>query len=383
MKKERVRNIKILCLLGILSAYVIIYYTLIINNFLAYSEAITSSLFLLITFIAYELFGFQKDKVNKLKQSVTGVIVIQVVIYFLLIYFLGFFTGFLRNSYSLKFSSILSNIISPIVLIISQEIFRYIVIKNTNNKIIHFLATLVLIVTESMLKVKISLLLHSATAFKLITSIILPSCFKQFTITYLTTKVGYKPGLIYRLVLDLYCYLLPIFPDFSAYINTMIGICLPFLAYISSSRLIEDYEEGKEHVFKKDAFDWSDIPFMTCIVILAALISGYFPLYLLGVSTGSMEPTIDIGDAVLAKKVNSINSIKEGDVIVYKDDEQLIVHRINRIVKEDGVVTIKTKGDANNIEDEIDLSIEDIHGKVLLTIPYIAIPSIYFNSIIN
>ena len=383
MKKAKERNIKIGCLLSILAAYVVIYYTLILRHFLAYSEAINASVLLLIAFISYQFFGFQKDKTNELKKNVLIIIVVQVVIYFLFIYLLGLFTGFLKNSYSLSLQGILSNTVAPIVLIIAGELFRYIVVTNTKSKILKVLMTIILTITDCMIRIRLSLLIHAATGFKIATSVIMPAIFKHFTMTYLTEKVGYKPGLVYRLVLDLYFYLLPIFPDFSDYINAMLGICLPFLVYISSSRLIEEYENGVEHIFKKDALEWQDAPLITVVLILAALISGYFPLYLLGVSTGSMEPTIDIGDAVLSKKVHSIDEIKEGDVIVYKDDGLLIVHRINRIVEEDGETVIKTKGDANNVEDEIDLSIEDIHGKVLLTIPYIAIPSIYIHNLIN
>ena len=383
MKKAKERNIKISCLLSILAAYIVIYYTLIMRYLLAYSEAISASVLLLIAFVSYQFFGFQKDKPNELKKNVLTIIIVQVVIYFLFIYGLGLFTGFLKNSYSLKLQGILSNTVAPIVLIIAGEVFRYIVVNNTKSKALHFIMTLLLTITDCMIKIRLSLLIHPATGFKIVTSIIMPALFKHFTITYLVKKVGYKPGLIYRLVLDLYCYLLPIFPDFSDYINAMIGICLPFMVYISSSRLIDEYENGVEHIFKKDALEWQDAPLITVVLILAALISGYFPLYLLGVSTGSMEPTIDIGDAVLSKKVHSIDAIKEGDVIVYEDDGLLIVHRINRIVEENGETIIKTKGDANNVEDEIDLKIDDIHGKVLLTIPYVAIPSIYIHNLIN
>ena len=83
------------------------------------------------------------------------------------------------------------------------------------------------------------------------------------------------------------------------------------------------------------------------------------------VATGSMADTINIGDVVVVK-VN--DEVKENDIIVYKEENSFITHRI---IKIDGQNLI-TRGDANNSEDK-PIKSSQILGKVIYTIPKIGI----------
>ena len=83
------------------------------------------------------------------------------------------------------------------------------------------------------------------------------------------------------------------------------------------------------------------------------------------VATGSMYPTIEVGDIVI---VNITKDIKENDIIVYKDEENFITHRIVKKTSEE----IITKGDANNTED-LPIRENVILGKVVNKISHIGI----------
>ncbi len=75
------------------------------------------------------------------------------------------------------------------------------------------------------------------------------------------------------------------------------------------------------------------------------------------VLSGSMEPEFSKGDLIIVAEADSYS---KGDVVVFYDGTDLVVHRI--IDESDDTVT--TKGDANNVEDApIDRSA--IKGKVL------------------
>lgn len=74
------------------------------------------------------------------------------------------------------------------------------------------------------------------------------------------------------------------------------------------------------------------------------------------IETGSMENTINVGDAVIVKLTNNVNV---EDIIVYKKDNNYITHRIIEINDE----KIITKGDANNSQDE-EIENNQICGKV-------------------
>lgn len=83
------------------------------------------------------------------------------------------------------------------------------------------------------------------------------------------------------------------------------------------------------------------------------------------VATGSMSSTIEIGDVVIVKITNQVN---ENDIIVYKDDENFITHRL---IKKEGEHLI-AKGDANNSEDKPIIE-NQILGQVICIIPKLGI----------
>lgn len=79
------------------------------------------------------------------------------------------------------------------------------------------------------------------------------------------------------------------------------------------------------------------------------------------VGTGSMSPTIEIGDVVITKITKDV---EENDIIVYIEDDDIITHRLIEKNEE----RLITRGDANNSEDK---PIEEnmIIGKVVKIIP--------------
>ena len=78
------------------------------------------------------------------------------------------------------------------------------------------------------------------------------------------------------------------------------------------------------------------------------------------VATGSMSPTLSIGDVII---VEITKNIEENDIIVYKDGESIITHRLIK-KNEDNLIA---KGDANNSEDK-PIQEEMILGKVIKNI---------------
>ena len=83
------------------------------------------------------------------------------------------------------------------------------------------------------------------------------------------------------------------------------------------------------------------------------------------VATGSMENTISIGDVVIVKLTKDVN---ENDIIVYKDDNNFITHRL---IKKQNDKLI-TRGDANNSDDK-PIDKDQILGKVIYIVPKMGI----------
>lgn len=93
------------------------------------------------------------------------------------------------------------------------------------------------------------------------------------------------------------------------------------------------------------------------------------------VVSGSMYDTIDIGDIVIVKIKKDKDVFSEDNIIVFKEENSIITHRIIEI---DGEKII-TKGDANNTEDE-PITREKIIGKVTKIIPNVEIWKKVFTS---
>ena len=93
------------------------------------------------------------------------------------------------------------------------------------------------------------------------------------------------------------------------------------------------------------------------------------------VVSGSMADTINIGDIVIVKIENDKNNININDIIVFKQDEYVITHRVINI---DGD-KILTKGDANNTEDKT-IERNQIIGKVTKVVTNINIWKKVFTS---
>ena len=93
---------------------------------------------------------------------------------------------------------------------------------------------------------------------------------------------------------------------------------------------------------------------------------GYKPVI---VTTGSMVPAIQINSLLLVKGCD-IHDIEIGDIIMYKspDIDARIVHRVVEINEDlDGTRWVGTKGDANEVSDNIKIYDYMIAGKVVKT----------------
>ena len=84
------------------------------------------------------------------------------------------------------------------------------------------------------------------------------------------------------------------------------------------------------------------------------------------VATGSMANTIEIGDVVI---VELTKDVRKNDIIVYKEEENFITHRLIEIDENGEFIT---KGDANNTEDK-PISESQVLGKVIYIIPKLGI----------
>lgn len=99
-----------------------------------------------------------------------------------------------------------------------------------------------------------------------------------------------------------------------------------------------------------------------------AFFFGMLPAFPLAVATGSMEPAIEIGDAVVVGRTDA-EALQEGQVIAYRLDGQIVVHRITERTETALGPVFRTKGDHNNAPDLQEVTADQICGRVLLVVP--------------
>lgn len=376
MKKRDIKNIFILLCMFI---YIIVYNKIIITKYLEY-ENIISPIFMIVTsFITILLLGFRKDKNKLLEKSTLNLLIYELIVYFLLTYGIGILIGFLKNSYSLELVNIIKHIIGPLIFIITSEIIRYVFISsNTDKKYPVVVITLILILLELSTTIN-SYSTHSFIGiFRLCASALVPLTIKHMLLSYLSYNCGLKTPIIYRLVMDLYIYIVPIVPDFGESIQTFVNIVFNTVIYLTVYKVINK-RKRKEHEFKEKKYGVLDFIYIGIFLLIVGLSSGILKYSLVAVGSDSMQPTFSKGDVVFINQKPNKEDIKEKDIISFYKNNKLVIHRISRIEKFDDKTYYYTKGDANNSEDNVELEFKDIKGKVIVVIPYIGYPNILIN----
>jgi signal peptidase len=100
------------------------------------------------------------------------------------------------------------------------------------------------------------------------------------------------------------------------------------------------------------------------------------------VASGSMTPSILKGDVVVIEKLDKkFEDLKVGQVIAYKKDKIIVVHRLYNIVKVDGEYFFYTKGDNNDFVDNYKITEDMVIGEVNVRIPFIGYPTVWLNNL--
>lgn len=378
------RRVKNYILFAILAVYLVFYKVFIFQKYMAVSEIINTSFLVVYFGIALKFLGYRKDKASFDSKNIVRSVLLYLFLTFLAMYGLGFVVGFLKNAYSRNFFTLLQNIFLPIITIILCELIRYIFIwANKDKKVFIYIFTALLTLFELFISIRTLPLDNLEDMFNVIATIILPVIIKNCVMSYLCYHIGYKVPVLYRLVMDVYVFVVPFVPDIGDYLNSMILIALPILIYISAFSYIDDRKKQVDYFFEEEKFSIWDIPVAVFLITLAVLVSGFFPHYMIGVGSDSMKPVINKGDAIILKKVTPKTELKKGDIVAYtnEDNTRTIVHRIEEITKANGKKAYVTKGDANNGVDSNVVSPSQIKGIVKFKIPFIAYPTVWLTEL--
>jgi signal peptidase len=89
------------------------------------------------------------------------------------------------------------------------------------------------------------------------------------------------------------------------------------------------------------------------------------------IESGSMVPTIAVGDLVVDREV-SPQAVHRGDIVTFKDEligDRLVTHRVVKMVYDGDVIHFTTKGDANKVPEHWTVPRSGTIGEEALVVP--------------
>ena len=343
----------------------------------------TINIFLFGLIIVFKIFfGFEKDRHRFLKDVLMDVFIF-LMVFFILYYLFGIIVSFSKPGNYYTVYGIKNYIIPIAISVILREFLRYHVLcKADGNRLVTGISVIMFILLDISTIIYYSNFSSNYDIFIFIALTLLPSVSSNIAFSYITLKVGYKPVMLYELVMSLYYYLIPIVPNPGNYISSVILLFLPMILLYRIFTFFKKYrDEEVDREYKKYHYGWLVLSGVIT-VILVYFTSGYFKYWAIAVASGSMSPTINKGDVVVIEKVDDdYHKIKKGDVLAFNYENVAIVHRIVNIVKDGNHYYFYTKGDANSNEDNFAIEEDMVIGVVHVRLPFIGIPTVWLNEL--
>mgnify|MGYP003876783969 CR=1 FL=1 len=342
-------------------------------------------------FIFYNLYGL--DIVTyRVRYDVVIIALVIGVLQVLLTFLLGIYFGFGMNPHSFTPLILLLNSMFYLAPIILLESLRSILLSGSSRRRA-MLCIAILSVVYSFMMVPYSELFE----LKKVTDILefvsftfIPLLAENIFASYLVLLSGALPSIIYFCVINAPTWLIPILPNLPDSTMGLISIIVPSLGYVLIDRSIPFYRlrmvglVSERSYFKFRRRSDSNLVVLAIVflfVIWSLLGLSGFNVSVIG--SGSMRPTLDVGDVVFSVKC-SPSLVRVGDIIQYwAPSGEMIVHRVVEIRKLGGYTVFITKGDANRDVDSYPVYPRQLVGKVLFYIPKIGWASIYAKYLIS
>lgn len=368
MKKTNKNNFIILFALFI---YLIVNRLYIIKHVIQYDRFIAGTFIMVLFFLSVLLLGYKKPRQTKLKRDVTFLAILTIVAYFVIIYAIGMFKGFLNNPYSTTIYYLFYNL-SPVILIsIFIEMFRYLMLDiNKGNKRIYNITTLLIILFEASIYITYVDLANKQDIFDKLAIILLPIIIKNMSFSYISNRTGYNVPMIYRLVTDLYIYIVPFTPDLGDFLNTTLNIILPFIIYFLTNVYYKQDIDDVE-VIKPQMNYTIPISLIVIIVIfmgLSVLMKKNNMEIILNNEDFGKE--IHKGDLIVIRKKYTDNALKPGRIIAYTYENNTYI---------DDIDIVEEEPDEYTVRNEVTINKKDIIGLAAYRIPYVGYPIVYIS----
>lgn len=321
----------------------------------------------------------QSVSINKREVLLLSVIIGS--IYVLLIQFSAAIFGLYKNPYFINFSVFMTEIIPMIAIIVSTEVIRYVLLSQKNG-IVSVLAFLSCVLAECLAYSGFAGLTSFNQFMDVVGLVLFPAISANIYYSYNSKRYGMLPNIAFRLITTLYIYFIPNTVDLPDALNAFIKLFVPIVMLMFVSAL---YEKKEKKVLRQKSNKLSFVAMLMAFVFMGTvvmLVSCEFRFGALVIATESMTGEINKGDVIIYEKYDD-QTIKEGQVIVFTNSDNKIIHRVVKIENIGGETRYYTKGDANADLDYGYRTEDDIFALTDMKISYAGYPSLWLRGLLD
>ena len=342
------------------------------------SGRILSAIFLLPLAIVTYLFLKKRSILSINKNQILMLMTLIGLLYLMLFYLTGLRFQFYLTGYRFNFQIAVKYILPIAVIIISTELIRSVVLAQ-GCEAANILTYFICVIAEALICSNLAGITSFNKMMDFVALALFPALTSNLLYHYLSKRYGMFPNIVYRLIISLYTYIIPYKPAMPDSLLAFIKLLLPLAIFLFIDMLFEKkkrYALGKKSKFSF-VFTVLAVAIMTSVILL---ISNQFRYGVLVIATESMTGELNKGDVALYEQYDD-QLITEGQVIVFEKNKSMIIHRVIKIEKINGVVRYYTKGDANEDRDSGFITNSDVVGLIDYKIPYIGYPTIWVRSL--
>lgn len=311
------------------------------------------------------------------------VLLIMVVIgllYVTLYYLTGIVYGLYYAPVRLSFRSFFEYILPITVIIASSEVVRTVLLARDKREF-NVLAYLICFVSEILIDSNLEGIRTFNQFSDFIGYALFPAVTANLLYHYLSKRYGLYPNVAYRLITTLFPYIIPYISQINAALYSFARLIVPLVIIWFVDLL---YEKKIQYALGKKS-KWAGIITGVVVVLLLAfvmLISCQFKYGMIVIATESMSDEINRGDAIIFTRYDD-QTIEEGQVIVFKRNKNMIVHRVVEIQNINGVARYYTKGDANEDIDAGYVIDSEIIGLTNYKVAFIGMPTLWMRALFS
>ena len=321
--------------------------------------------------------GFKRIK-SWFDKRVTIVAALVAIFYIIIYMDIGLFTGFGRSPLSFTPRFLMINFILVSSTLLGMELSRAYLIKSFGKRR-PFLAIGLVTLLYSFISVSMIGLLSFSDPLALTRFLgtgLLPVIAVNLLASYLAFIGGPIASIAYRAPLMALTWFSPILPNLSWGIEALLGVMVPTVSFLAINQFIPTATlrrsgipaetKGFGRNRRSSLRGWMMASVLCVLVVWAS--TGLLGVQPTTVLSGSMRPTMDVGDMAIFRDVPA-DSIGPGDIIRFWRDGEMVIHRVVEVSGEGDGRLFVTKGDANREPDVAPVYPSQVRGKVVLNIP--------------